>query len=485
MGNNSKSVGLGLYAIINGIKTGLSIVFPLITYPYITRVLGVEQVGAYGFSYSVINYFYLISALGINTYAIREGAKYKNDRIMLSEFASEVFTINLVSTVVSYCLLFVSISAVPFLHPYKALLMVLSISMVFTTLGCEWVYNIHEQFLYVAVRTLLFQLLSLGLLFSFVKTENDLVKYAYVVVISASGANFVNFIKLKKYITLQVRFRKKIFVHLSPIIILFANTLATTVYVNSDLTLLGILTNDYCVGIYTIASKVYSIIKQIIAAIIIVSIPRLSALRGKLQINEYNKLASKVLNALMVVLIPSIIGLIMLRKEAVLVISTEAFLGANKPLAILSVALFLSVFSWFFTSCVLIPCKRERVVLSATIVAALVNVVLNILLIPSFRESAAALTTLIAEGCSAFICMMYSRECVKLIVKKRDVISVVIGCCYIVVVCFAIQQLCTVVVITVIASFLLSVIGYFLILILLKHSLIIEYTSRIKKIVKL
>ena len=92
MGNNEKS--LGKNAILNGLKSVLSVVFPLITYPYVLRVLQVENIGKVDFSNSIVNYFILLAGLGINTYAIREGAAYKNERRKLESFSSEIFTIN-------------------------------------------------------------------------------------------------------------------------------------------------------------------------------------------------------------------------------------------------------------------------------------------------------------------------------------------------------------------------------------------------------
>jgi O-antigen/teichoic acid export membrane protein len=97
---NAKS--LKVNAVVNMAKTVLSLVFPLITFPYVSRVLGVNQMGKYNFANSVISYFLLIAALGISTYAIREGTQYRNNQKAIDEFASEMFSINLVSTVVAY-----------------------------------------------------------------------------------------------------------------------------------------------------------------------------------------------------------------------------------------------------------------------------------------------------------------------------------------------------------------------------------------------
>lgn len=108
--NFSMEKRLAKNAILNTISTALVILFPLITYPYVSRVLGVEKLGIYNFSYSFLSYFLLIAALGISTYGIREGIRYREDGLQFKRFVSEVFSINIISTAVAYILLFFSFS---------------------------------------------------------------------------------------------------------------------------------------------------------------------------------------------------------------------------------------------------------------------------------------------------------------------------------------------------------------------------------------
>lgn len=104
-----KNKSLGINAVLNGIKNIMSVVFPLITFPYVSRVLQVENLGKYNFANSVNSYFILLAALGISTYAIREGAKYKGDREKISKFSSEIFSINICSMLISYIILILAI----------------------------------------------------------------------------------------------------------------------------------------------------------------------------------------------------------------------------------------------------------------------------------------------------------------------------------------------------------------------------------------
>ena len=244
-------------AILNLIKTISSLIFPLITFPYISRILGVENLGAYNFSTSIISYFSLIAGLGISTYAIREGARYREDKIKLSKFSSEVFTINIIATVLSYALLIICILLFDDLKNYISIILILSVSIMFNTLGCEWIYNIYEDFKYITIRSIAFQFISLLLLFLFVKDSNDLIFYSIITVISTSGASVINILVRKKYLKIGLTFNKNLIRHLIPILLLFANSVATTIYINSDMTIIGIISGDYFTGLYSVSTKIY------------------------------------------------------------------------------------------------------------------------------------------------------------------------------------------------------------------------------------
>ena len=257
--NNSKK-SLQFNAFISGMQKLLSIIFPLITFPYITRVLQVETVGKINFVTSVISYFILIAGLGINNYAIREGASIRNDKKKIEQFSSEIWGK---------------------LHDYTLLIIIQSFSIIGGTIGINWLYSIYEDYVYITIRTLIFQIISLVLMFLFVKEQHDYYLYTSIVVLANVGSNIFNLIHSRKYLKLKVTKDINLKKHLKPILIIFASTIAITIYVNSDITILGWLCDDYTVGIYSVSVKVYSILKQVIASIIIVALPRMSSLFKK------------------------------------------------------------------------------------------------------------------------------------------------------------------------------------------------------------
>ena len=465
-----KNKSIGRNALINGIKTVLSVLFPLITMPYITRVLQVDNVGKFNFACSIMSYFYLIANLGIATYAVREGAKYRDNKELISKFASEVFTINVISALTSLVFLFGVAFGVSFIVPYRSLILVMSINIIFTTIGCEWILSIYEEYFFLAVRSIIFQIVSLLLMFVLVREQNDVIKYAIIGVISTSGSGLLNLSYVKKKCDLKIVISNEIIKHVKPIMLIFANTITTTIYISSDTTILGIISGDYYVGIYSIATKVYSIIKSVIAAIIIVSIPRLSYYWGEKDRANFSELANNIFSVLITIGIPAMVGLFFVSPEIVMIIADKAFLPAYVSLRILSVSLLFSLFSWFYTSCILIPTKLESTVLASTISAAVINIALNIILIPRYNEHAAAFTTLVAEVVSLIMCAYFARKTFKPQMTIRNLSSVLVGSIYIVFVCYIIRLFVSNSFLVLLLSILFSGIGYLAILVAMRNS---------------
>ena len=469
-----KSKSIGKNAIANGLKTLCSVLFPLISYPYVATILQVDNLGKYSFSYSIINYFYLLSSLGIATYAIREGSKIRENKNDFSIFASEIFTINIASTVSSYFILFFVLLYIPQLHIYSVTISILSITMFFSLLGCEWIYSVYEEYMYITIRTVLFQLISLLLLFLLVKDVNDVNVYAGIIVLAASGAQLMNFIYLRKHCNITIRFSKSILKHIKPILIMFAGTLTISIYVSSDMTILGFISGDYEVGLYAISTKIYTIIKQIMSGIIIVSIPRLSFYLGNRLNDEFIKLCNKIVYILTFLLMPTIIGVIILSRNIIVFISDESYLDASCSLVILGWSLLVCLYNWFYTSCVLIPNNKERVVLIITLIASVINVGLNFIFIPLLNEIGAAITTFIAEACSLILCAVYSRTIYIIRLNVRFVISVVIGCVYIAIVCLIVRDIVEFNTAVIVISIFISTVGYCVIELLLKNIAAVE-----------
>ena len=354
-------------AFLSGGQKLLSIIFPLITFPYISRILLVEDVGKINFVTSIISYFLLIAGLGINNYAIREGAKIREDKEKLNKFASEMYSINIFTTIITYILLIIVSVVAKDLKEYYNLLLIHSISILGTTIGVNWIYSIYEDYLYITLRTLVIQLISLILMFILVKEPNDYIIYTMITVFANVGGNIFNFVHSKKYVTLKLTLKTNIKKHIKPILIIFASSIAVTIYVNSDMTMLGIFCDDYNVGLYSRSVRIYTIVKQMIAAMVVVMLPRLSneILNNKKE--DYEKHVRDVFLNIIMLALPIGIGLFCTADNIMLIIAGEKYVEAVNALSVLGISSIFAVMSSFTTYCVLLPLKLEKIQINLVI----------------------------------------------------------------------------------------------------------------------
>ena len=483
-----KKKSLGVNAFLNSFRSVLNLIFPLITFPYVSRVLSIKGIGIFNFSNTYISYFLLIAGLGIATYAVREGAKFREDKNKINKFASQIFSLNIVATIIAYISLLGSLIIFKNLHNYVSCILILSLQILFTTLGTEWIYTIYEDYAYITIRSIIFKIISIILLFILVRRPEDYLIYAAITVFSAVGSNLLNFIHAKKFVHIRLTTKINWRYHLKPVLVIFASAVAITIYVSSDTTILGLLKSDYAVGIYSTSVKIYQMAESLLSALLTVTIPRLAFLWGQKRIGEYNHVLSKVFDSLGILVLPAAVGLIMLSREVILIIASEKYLPSVNSLRIISWAIIFSIFSWIFSDCVLIPAKRENLVLRNTIVTAIENIILNFILIPFMSYDGTSLSTVIAEF-TVMIMNGYScRDIIKPVIFKKDtlknLLDSIIGCVGIVVVCLLCDYGFKSLWLKTIFSVVLSVIMYGAILILLKNKNAYTMLDRAKIILK-
>lgn len=471
-------------AILNGIKQCCAIVFPLITFPYASRVLGNDGFGKYSFSYSVVSYFLLFAALGINTYAIREGSKIRDDKVKLEKFASEIFSINIFSVAVSYLLLFITLNISAKIQSYIPYILIQSVSMILTAVGTDWINSIYEDFSYITIRYILVQVIALILMFTFVKDSSDVIPYCVVSVIASTGGNALNLFYVRKYVKIRFTICMELKKNLLPLITLFINSVAIAIYVNSDITMLGFYYEDSVVGIYSFASKIYNILKQLVYAILVVAVPRIAYLIQK-KPDLYKQYMNKIFMALTLFLLPIVSGTFGMSKTIIAIAGGNDYIAGNVALKILSPALFFAIYAALFSNCALIVFGDEKKCLRATCVSALVNITLNFILLPILGIAGAALTTLIAEWLNCMIQMKYSSNRFNVCdIEWKSAVSCVAGGCLILIICAVCNAIIEYAYGRMVISVLLSVLVYFLVLVAMKHPLVFEILWQLKKRMK-
>ena len=169
----------------------------MITFPYVSKVLQATNLGKAQWASSIVSYFSLFAGLGIGTYAIREGALYRDDKEKLNKFCSEIFSLNMITTVISYLALFILLLVMNRSIEYKYLIIIYSFSILFTTLGVDWINTLYEDFLYITIRSIIMQIIVLVLTFLFIKNQDDYYIYAVISMFSSVGANILNYFYIK------------------------------------------------------------------------------------------------------------------------------------------------------------------------------------------------------------------------------------------------------------------------------------------------
>lgn len=474
-------------AVLNVLKTACSILFPLITTPYATRVLTASNYGKVSFSSSIISYFVLISSLGIWTYVQREGPRIRDHKENFEEFSAEIFTINVISTVIAYGLLFAVIGISTKLQNYAPLLLVQSIQVFLTTIGSDWINQVYEDYFYVTIRYIVMQCLGIASLLLFVKTKQDYILYAFIMVMAGAGGNLFNIFYIRRYTKLHLTRVNKCIKHLKPILKLFAVNVATTIYVSSDITILGFLASDKDAGIYKLTSNIYTIVKSLLSAILIVAMPRLSFYLGHGDQDGYLKLLKNIVDSTITFILPALAGMFMLSSQMILVLGTREFLSGDLSLKILSISALFSTFASIFSSSIILLYKRDNIYLFATFFSSIINIVLNFILIPHLSYNGAALTTLLAEIAMMTIAGYFSlqiddikKNVTYIFGSKRIIFSSCLGAMIIVLVCNVFLHLQLMPIIRILLSVIVSGSIYFGVCLITKNYIVYNFLNTLK-----
>jgi O-antigen/teichoic acid export membrane protein len=364
------------------------------------------------------------------------------------------------------------------------LILIFGLQIAFTTVGVEWIYSLYEEYAYITARTIAFKLISMALLFAFVRDENDVNAYAAITVFSTVGSNVLNFVHSRTYWTYRIKKWRDVCKHLKSILIMFASSVAVSIYVYSDTTMLGFMKTDYEVGLYAVSSRVYTILKSIISSLLIVTIPRLSFYYANGDRKQFDDTVQKIMDSITVLLLPSVVGVFMLSRNIVLIVGGDAYAEAAISLRILSIALLFSLYGWIYNECVLLPTRNEKIISYATWASALANIGLNIALIPKWGQNAAAFTTVVAELIVMAICYRYGKGYGTFKILNRTFFTSIIGCAEIMLVCVVVPFLIPNMMISTCVCITISAVVYAVTLLMLKNQVALKLFYRLMKIVQ-
>lgn len=392
-----KQKSLKLNVIMNMILTMSSFIFPLITFPYVSRILLPEGTGKVSFATSLISYFLLFAQLGIPTYGIRACAKVRDNREELTRTAQELFIINLIMSAISYVVLLGVIALVPRLQSEKKLYVIVSFTIILTAIGMEWLYKALEQYTYITIRSVIFKFIALIAMFLLIHDKSDYVVYGIISIFAGCASNILNFINVHKYIDLKPQGNYDFKRHLKPIGTFFAMACATTIYTNLDTVMLGFMKTDMDVGYYNAAVKIKSILVSIVTSLGTVLLPRASYYVENGLMDEFRRITQKALSFVFLIASPMMVYFIFYAKEGIFFLSGNAYIGAVLPMQIIMPTLLFIGITNILGIQILVPMGKENIVLYSEIAGAVVDIVINALLIPQFASTGAAIGTLVAE----------------------------------------------------------------------------------------
>ena len=412
-------------ALMNIVLTLSNIVFPLITFPYISRVLSPEGVGITNFFFAIGNYSVLIATLGMGTYGIRQISKSRNDKEELSKTMQELIIINLIMSLFVLSILIILTFFIEKFNNELGLVIITCLTVLSSVFSLGWLYSGLEQYDYITKRSLFFKIISLILIFILVKDREDYIVYSSITLFSTLGSNIMNVYHSRKYVSFKLKKNLKFKKHIKPILYLFSSLLAVNVYTNLDTVMLGFVNGDEAVGLYSVASKIKWLLLMLITSGSAVLLPRLSLYVSNKERDKFNKILKDTTSLILMISIPMAIYFIFMAKDSIKLLGGESFLEATFTMQILMPILIISGFSNIMGNQILLPLNKEKYFMYAVTVGAIINLILNVFLIPTYGISGAAIATLVAEFGQMSIQWKFSKDYLRENISINTILNII------------------------------------------------------------
>lgn len=373
----------------------LLVILPLITAPYISRTLGATAVGVYSYTYSVAYYFLLIAMLGIGNHGNRSIAAVRDDRKKLNKTFSSIYSLQVVTF--SIAILAYAIYLVLFVKDNRLIVLLQLIYVTSGLFDIGWLFFGLEQFKLTVARNTLIKISTVVLMFVFVHKPSDLWKYTLIMSAGTLFSQAYLWLYVKKYVSFEKCSVKEITSNIKPVLILFIPVLAYSIYKVMDKIMLGNMSSYDQVGFYNNAEKIINIPMGIITALGTVMLPRMSnivANGDKKRVDDYIRISAKL-----VTLLSSAIAFGLMGVSSVLapVFFGDEFIACGEIIRLLSVTVFFIAWANVIRTQYLIPNKRDSIYLTSTMVGAILNLIINWMLIPKYQANGAAFGTIVAE----------------------------------------------------------------------------------------
>ena len=473
-------MGIKKNFVYNIILTLSSYIISLIVFPYVARTLGVEAIGRVDFSNNVITYFSLFSLMGVSTVGIREIASAGDDRKKRSVIFSSILGFVLLLTAISVTLFVVSIFCFDKLYSYRNLLIIGSFSLFFTSLLIEWLYQGTEQFKYISNRTIIIRILYAISIFIFVKGRDDIYVYYFLTVMSTCVNALINLFYSRKYVDFKLSYIH-LFRYAKVILSLGVYKILTSMYTTFNFVYLGFVTSDSQVGFYSTSTKLFHILLGILTAFTSVMLPRMSALLSRDKHEEFKSKINYSFDLVFMFTIPIIILTVFFAPNIIMLLSGPGFEGAIMPMRIITPMLFITGIAQIFVVQILMPLKKDSIILLGSIIGAIVGIASNIVLVKEYGAVGTALTLLLSELSCALCAFIYvtTKEIIKF--PWRKMMNYLLASIPYVILCYIAYLIIDNYIYSLLISVILSALYYiFLNVIIIKNTLVINFINSLK-----
>lgn len=389
-----------------------------------------DGIGHVNFFQSIISYISLFTCLGIPMYAIREVAKVRDNAVEMTRTTVEILLLHAFLSILGYVVVAVICMTVTQIQADIPLFLLLSTTIFFTAIGCEWFYQGIEDFKYVAVRGLLVKLISVVLLFLLVKTKEDILWYGAYSVLGVLGGNIFNFIRLRKHLYRDVIDFRTLhpLKHLKPALHVFALNVVISIYIQMNNVLLGFMKDAEAVGYFTAATKLMVMAMSILGSLGNVMMPHISNLMAANRMDESKALIQKSYDFVLALAMPLTVGLIFTSPSAILLLSGIGFAPAILTSQIVAFNILMVGLSGVMGIQVLYPLGKINIVILSAFIGAITNVLLNILLVPHYGHNGTAIAYMLAEAAVTISMFFIGHKYIPVQFLKKQHLHYIGGC---------------------------------------------------------
>ena len=400
----------------------LTIILPIITVPYVTRIFTSEALGNYVFYNSIVSYFSLFAMLGIGVYGTKQIAAASD----VSSTFWNIYAIQLIASILAISVYVITVFSIPQMGGVIPL--IVGITLLAKMIDISWLFSGKEDFKKITIRNVVIRIIGVISIFTFVKSSDDLYLYVFLIVIFDFLGQFVMWVPAKKFIkrpSFNTKIMKK---NLHPIVLLFLPQVAISLYVVLDRTLLGLLGSYSDVGIYEQGQKLISILLKVVSSLGVVMLPRVANLLSERREEEAQNMVKFSFILYNLIIFPMIFGLI-----AVNEVFVKLFLGKN--FQDVKYVLYIIVFNIMFVGWtnilgyqVLVVRNKNKEFMLSTTIPAFVSVAVNIAVIPFFGYIGASITSVVVEILVFAIQWYYSRNIIsKKLLFNKDLAKIILS----------------------------------------------------------